>query len=57
MNWDLVVFSKIGNVDIVKLLIDNGADLRSYGKLWLITASEYGHYDVVKLLIDYGVKR
>ncbi|KAH8598510.1 ankyrin repeat-containing domain protein, partial [Bisporella sp. PMI_857] len=46
-----------GRVDVVKLLLDNGADAAIPNKDgWtpLNSASKNGHIDVVKLLLDNG---
>jgi ankyrin repeat protein len=48
----LIVAAENGYTDIVKLLIDSGADV-NYKNL-LITAVKNGHTNIVKLLIDAG---
>lgn len=51
----LMLASQYGYTEIVKLLIDKGADLELKGKngaTALILASEYGHIEIVKLLLD-----
>ena len=46
-----------GNIDIVKLLIENGADVfaKIDGANALFSAARYGHIHIAKLLIDEGV--
>ena len=47
-----------GSTEVVKLLIDNGADLNhksNHGDTALMYAARDGHTDVVKFLIDNGV--
>ena len=46
--------SKDGYTDVVKLLLDHGADVHAYGDEALIWTSERGHNDVIKLLLDHG---
>lgn len=46
------LFEYYGNFDMLKLFIDNGADIQNNNILWL--ASKNGRYDIVKLLIDNG---
>jgi ankyrin repeat protein len=59
-NWGytaLMVASREGHTDIVKLLIKNGAYINTQDydrRTALIYATEEGHTDVVKLLIDGG---
>ena len=54
----LIPASELGHIDVVKLLLDNGANLkvqrRSDGVTALIIAAYKGHADIVKLLIDKG---
>lgn len=48
-----------GRVEIVKLLIDRGADVNLKGEAWygpLHAAAMGGHVEVVKLLLDHGAK-
>ena len=51
----LTLAAKTGDTEIVKLLIDNNADLNitnAYGYTALIWAAQEGHTDIVELLID-----
>lgn len=41
-------------LDIVKLLLDNGADVHANGDLAIIEASRKGLFNLVKLLVKYG---
>ena len=43
-----------GLTKVVKLLIDNGADVTAWDNLSIRGASINGHLEVVKLLIDNG---
>ncbi|MCK5605114.1 ankyrin repeat domain-containing protein [Candidatus Pacearchaeota archaeon] len=54
MSHDLIKFCDAGNVDMVKLLLDNGADVESFDNRAIRWASQSGRYEVVKLLIKYG---
>jgi ankyrin repeat protein len=54
---NLLLAAKDGHIDIVKLLIDKGADVNaksSNGWTALMLASETGYIDIAKLLIDKG---
>lgn len=56
-NTALIWASGNGDVDMVQLLIDNGADINIKNKdgyTALIWASSEGHLDVVRLLLDAG---
>ncbi|XP_069675895.1 uncharacterized protein [Periplaneta americana] len=47
-----------GNVQIVTLLIERGADFKfcsKFGSIPIFLAAEYGHVEVVRLLIERGV--
>lgn len=43
-----------GDIEILKFLIDNGADIRAYNDKALRFAIDYEHFNIVKLLIDNG---
>ena len=55
----LMMASQAGHVEIVRLLLNKGADvdarINEDGLTALIIASRFGHPDVVKLLLDKGV--
>ena len=53
-NIDLETCCYYGYYDIVKILIDNGADVQMEDNIALKIASVYGYYDIVKLLIVNG---
>jgi len=53
-NDDLIKMCKAGNLDMAKLLLDNGADVHARDDDALRYASLNGHTDIVKLLIDNG---
>ena len=45
---------KAGKIDVVKNLIENGADIEADDNRALKCASDHGHTEIVKLLIDKG---
>ena len=54
--WHAACMSK-GGVEIIQLLMQNGADVDVTGKHGLMalhTATSYGHLDIVKLLVEKG---
>ncbi|AAV51143.1 ankyrin containing protein, partial [Acanthamoeba polyphaga mimivirus] len=56
-NYDRTIInsSEYGNFEIVKYLIDNGADITAineYGFTPLDLSSKNGHYEIVKLLVE-----
>ncbi|KAJ7158283.1 ankyrin repeat-containing domain protein [Mycena crocata] len=53
-DFPLVVASKHGHTDVVRLLLEHGAAVHAEGDGALRRASEYGHLDVVQLLIEHG---
>ena len=56
----LICASPIGHFEIVKYLIEHGADPNAKesddnsGRTALILASENGHFEIVKCLIEHG---
>lgn len=54
----LILASELGHIEVVKLLLDNSANLKakriSDGLTALIIAANKGHDDIVKLLIEMG---
>lgn len=55
----LIAASAKGFINIVKILIDNGANVNKYvtlGLTPLMSASGNGHLDVVRLLVEKGAK-
>lgn len=42
------------DIEILKFLIDNGADIRAYNDKALRFAIDYEHFNIVKILIDNG---
>jgi len=44
-----------GNVDMIKLLIEYGFNIRANDDHIFIKSATYGHYEIVKLLLEYGV--
>lgn len=43
-----------GFCDIVRTLLENGANVHSWHNTAIVNASKYGHLEVVRLLIEYG---
>lgn len=57
LNISLMIVSELGNIETVKFLIDNGADVNTQdekGKTALMIASEMNDMELVKLLIEKG---
>ena len=54
INKQFLESSKFGYLDVIKLLIDLGADVRVHSNCAIILASRGGYLSVVKLLIDCG---
>ena len=53
LNAALEVASRGGNVDVVKILLEKGADDIEYA---MLNAVYYGNVDLVKYLIEKGAK-
>ena len=53
-NKALRTASCYGHLEIVKYLIENGADVHSFNDQALRYASGYGHLEIVKYLIENG---
>lgn len=51
---DLINYARIGKIDNIKLLIENGADPKARNSQALIYAAEKGHADIVELLLKNG---
>lgn len=50
-------FERLGHIDIVKLLIEHGADVNASSRTnqnALVEATLNGHYEVIKYLIEHG---
>ena len=54
INDDLLVFSKLGNLQMVKALAENGADVHVVNDSALRWAASNGQLNVVKYLIEQG---
>ena len=57
INQNLILASNKGFLDIVQLLLDNGANVNDSNfdqQTALMEASEEGHFEVVKLLVQKG---
>ncbi|EIM79419.1 uncharacterized protein STEHIDRAFT_24537, partial [Stereum hirsutum FP-91666 SS1] len=51
--------SAFGNISIVRLLLQNGADANAQGGIFstaLQAASYHGHIDIVELLLEMGAE-
>ena len=46
--------SKLGQLDIVKYLVQRGANINFLDGFVLFNASKYGHLEVVKFLVEHG---
>lgn len=53
-NYPIVIAADIGNLDIVKYLVEHGADIHIAHDVSLRTASEHGYLDIVKYLVEKG---
>ena len=53
-NYPLIIAVDTGNLDIVKYLVEHGADIHIVHDFPLRTASEYGYLDIVKYLVEKG---
>ena len=56
LNEELFWACRCGHLDVIRLLIENGADVSAEDDEALRMASEYGHLEVAKLLIENGAK-
>ena len=58
LGCELLIACEEGNIDKVKILLENGADVNAvkngYDESALHLAAQNGHVDVVKVLIDKG---
>ena len=54
LNKELFWASEYGHLDVVRLLIKNGADVSARDNFALRSASYNGNLEVVRLLIDIG---
>ena len=57
LNEELLWASMEGHLEVVRLLIENGADVSVKDDVALRLASRYGHLEVAKLLIENGAKK
>lgn len=55
-NWPIKIAAHTGNLSILKLLIDNGADPKANQSESLRVAAEHGHLEAVKYLISRGAE-
>lgn len=54
LNDGLIWASGNGYLELVRLLLERGADVHAYNDLALRWASRMGHLDIVKLLLERG---
>lgn len=52
----LIVAAKVGNIDLVRLLLDRDADVHASDGGALTTAASTGHVKIAKLLLDHGAE-
>jgi hypothetical protein len=50
----MIIAAERGNVDMVKLLLQNGADVGMHGNAALLVACQGGHRDVAQALVERG---
>ena len=55
LNQKLIEAAKSGNLEVVKYLVENGADIHAEKDYALRLAAYNGHLDVVKYLVEKGV--
>jgi ankyrin repeat protein len=55
-NEPLRLACNAGHFDIVKLLIENGADIHVENEICLKIACQRNYIDIVKILLDHGAK-
>lgn len=53
-NYPLIIAVDAGNLDIVKYLVEHGADIHIVHDFPLRSASEHGYLDIVKYLVEKG---
>ncbi len=54
LNKALIEASSKGNIEVVKLLIEAGAEITSES---LKRASRFGHFDIVELLVNASINQ
>jgi len=58
INYDdgylIYMAAKLGKLETVKFLVENGADFRICDETTLKTASGHGHFDIVRYLLSKG---
>jgi ankyrin repeat protein len=54
LNDELIVASKYGHLEVVKFLVEKGANIHADNNLALRCASKYGHLEIVKFLVKNG---
>ncbi|KAJ6517615.1 hypothetical protein DFH09DRAFT_1332314 [Mycena vulgaris] len=52
----LYTAASLGHLEIIRLLVENGADTNAKGGIALIAAARNGHYEAVRLLIAHGAE-
>ncbi len=54
LNKELIEAVNIGQLEKIKYLVENGADIHGFKEASLINALKKGHLDVVKYLVEQG---
>ncbi|KAJ6517624.1 hypothetical protein DFH09DRAFT_1098924 [Mycena vulgaris] len=52
----LYTAASLGHLEIIRLLVENGANTNAKGGIALIAAARNGHYEAVRLLIAHGAE-
>jgi ankyrin repeat protein len=54
LNENLIEFAKIGDLNKIKLVLEQGAELHASNDYALINSAGNGHFEVVKYLVEQG---
>jgi len=54
LNDDLLAFSELGNLQMVKMIIENSASIHTNNDYALSNAAYHGHLNIVKYLVENG---
>ena len=55
INYQFINASRYGYLEVIKLLIEKGANIRTQNNQAIIEASEHGHLEIIDLLIKNGI--
>jgi ankyrin repeat protein len=50
----LIKAAKQGNLEVIKFLIENGANINIYDDLAFRVAAKNGHFEIIKFLVEKG---